>query len=372
MTSGVRVLIRRVHLWLGLGLGLILVVLGVTGAALVFYIEIDDALHGEVQSDAMARAPDWDSPIWDRALVTARARWPDPRGTWSFEVTGEGGTIPARYYPPSLHSHHHAEREMVWFSSDGARIVRDDTWGQYVMSWLYELHANLLTGEAGRQVAGWSGFVALVLLITGLITWWPRGPWRKALAFKPHAVPLRRLRDLHKLSGLWTMPLLFVLVLTGAFLALPDIKVKLLNAVFVAPSSMPPPLSVADSGRQIAVSEALAAAHGALPDARLAFIDVPGAGRDPFRMRVQVPGDPHRRFPSSNIYVDQYSGRVLAVQDVREGPSATTVASWIRTLHDGTVGGLPIRILAVVLGLLPAFLFITGFLRWRRRLRGQK
>lgn len=369
MTSSARVLIRRIHLWLGLGLGLILVVLGITGSALVFYIEIDDAFHGEVQSDATATAPDWGSPVWDRALATGRARWPDPRGTWSFEATGEGGTIPARYYPPSLHSHHHAEREMVWFSPDGARIVRDETWGQYLMSWLYELHANLVTGEAGRQVAGWSGFAALALLMTGVITWWPRGSWRKALAFKRHAVPLRRLRDFHKLSGLWTMPLLVVLMTTGAFLALPDIKAKLFNAVFVAPDNAAPPLSNASTGHQITVREALAAAHRALPDARLAFIDVPGEGREPFRMRVQVPGDPHRRFPSSNIFVDQYSGSVIAVQDVRRGPSATTVASWVRTLHDGTIGGLAIRILVVVLGLLPALLFVTGFLRWRRRIR---
>ncbi|MGE3476106.1 MAG: PepSY-associated TM helix domain-containing protein [Rhodospirillaceae bacterium] len=368
MTSAARVLIRRIHLWLGLGLGLILVVLGITGSALVFYIEIDDLLHREVQGESSASAPSWDSPVWDRALATARARWPDPRGTWSFEVTGEGGAIPARYYPPSLHSHHHAEREMVWFSSDGAHVVRDDTWGQYLMSWLYELHANLITGEAGRQVAGWSGFAALLLLTTGVIAWWPRGSWRKALAFKRNAVPLRRLRDLHKLPGIWTMPLLFILVLTGAFLALPDIKVKLFNTVFVAPENTPPPLSAASTGRQISVSEALASAHRALRDARLAFIDVPAEGREPFRMRVQVPGDPHQRFPSSNIFVDQYSGDVLAIQDVRSGPSATTVASWIRTLHDGTIGGLTVRILVVVLGFVPAFLFVTGFLRWRRRL----
>ena len=366
MSVATRLLIRRIHLWLGLGLGIIFVVLGITGSALVFYIEIDDILHREVRSELTASAPSWDSPVWDRALATGRAHWAHSGGTWSFEVTGEGGTIPARYYPPSMHSHHHAEREMVWFSGDGARVVRSAPWGGYLMSWLYELHANLLTGEAGRQVAGWSGFAILVLLVTGVIAWWPRGSWRKALAFKPHAVPMRRLRDLHKLSGLWSVLLLFVLSATGGLLALPDVKTKLFSAIFHTPDVGPTPLSAASTGRQVSIHEALAAAQRALPGSRLAFIDVPDQGRGAFRMRVQVLSDPHHRFPSSNVFVDQHSGRVLAVQDVRQGGSGTTIASWIRTLHDGSVGGVATRILFVILGLIPVF--VTGLLRWRRRI----
>ena len=368
MTVAARLLIRRIHLWLGLSLGTIFVLLAATGSALIFYIEIDYALHREGQSQTEIAAPGWDSAVWDRALATGRAHWPHTGGTWSFEVTGEGGTIPARYYPPSTHSHHHAEREMVWFSPDGTRIVRVEPWGGYLMSWLYELHANLLAGEAGRQVAGWSGFAALVMLVTGVITWWPRGSWRKAVAFKPHAVPMRRLRDLHKLSGLWSAVLLFVLAATGAFLALPDIKTKLFDAVFHGPSSHPAPLSADPIGKQVSIQQALAAARNVLPASRVAFIDVPEEGREAFRMRVQVPNDPHFRFPSSNIYVDQHSGRVLAVQDVRQGGSGATISSWIRSLHDGTVGGTSTRILFVVLGLMPALLFVTGFLRWRRRI----
>lgn len=369
MTVGARLLIRRIHLWLGLSLGVIFVLLAATGSALIFYIEIDDALHREVQSQTTTIAPGWDSTVWDRALATGRAHWPHSGGTWSFEVTGEGGTIPARYYPPSTHSHHHAEREMVWFSSDGARVVRVEPWGGYLMSWLYELHANLLTGEAGRQVAGWSGFATLIMLVTGVITWWPRGSWGKAVAFKPNAVPMRRLRDLHKLTGLWSGLLLFVLALTGALLALPEMKAKLFDAVFHGPSNHLPPLSAESAEKQVSIQQALAAAHKALPSSRVAFIDVPADGREAFRMRVQVQNDPHFRFPSSNIYVDQHSARVLAVQDVRQGGSGATISSWIRTLHDGTVGGVATRMLFVILGLIPALLFVTGLLRWRYRIR---
>lgn len=362
-----RLILRQVHLWLGLGLGVLFALLGLTGSALVFYIEIDQALNLPAASQGAGPAAGWQSAEWDRALATGRQHWPERGGEWSFEATGEGGLIPARYYPPSEHHGHHAEREMVWFTADGRTIARTATWGDYLMSWIYELHMHLLAGEIGSQVVGWFGFVMLALLISGIATWWPRGSWRKALAFKRRAVSQRRLRDLHKHFGLWSALFLFLLVLTGALLALPDVKANLLSVAIARPDVVPKPVSTQESGYQISIRQALNAAHQALPDARLAFIDVPDGGSAPIRFRVQVSGDPHRRFPGSFVFVDQYSGRVLAVHDVRRGNAGTATASWIRPVHDGSIAGLPTRILAVLIGLSPTALLVTGLLHWRRR-----
>lgn len=367
MTIRTRPLLRRFHLWLGLTVGVLFAVLGLTGSALVFYLEIDAALNPLPAAEVAQPTPGWQSPVWDRALAAGRARWPAAGGEFSFEATGEPGPIPARYYPPSGHGGHHAEREMVWFSADGSTVLRVETWGKYLMSWLYELHMHLLTGEVGSQIVGWAGFIVLVLLATGIAVWWPRGAWRKALAFKRGAVPQRRLRDLHKHAGLWSSLLLVLLALTGALLALPAIKTELFTATIARPVDVPAPTSERSSGKQISVRQALEAAHRALPDATLAFIDVPGGGSGVIRMRVQVPGDPHRRFPGSLIFVDQYSGKVLAVHDLREGNAASATAKWIRPIHDGSIAGLPTRILAVLIGLVPATLLVTGLLHWRSR-----
>ncbi len=363
-----RPLLRCIHLWLGLSLGALFALLGLTGSALVFYVEIDAALNLPAETPDRARpGPGWDAPVWDRMMATARASGRDPAGSWSFEATDGGGPIPARYYPPSRGHSHHDEREMLWLSTDGTRIVRTERWGGYLMSWLYELHANLLTGETGRQIAGWSGFAVLGLLATGIMAWWPRGSWRKALAFKRAAAPTRRLYDLHKLAGLWSVPLLLLLAGSGALLALPDIRTRMLAAATGSSETISPPPPGVPGTVPIPVTQALAAAKETLPGARLAFIDVPGNGTEPYRIRVQLAGDYHRRFPSSSIYVDQFSGRVLAVHDVRRGNSARAILKWIRPLHDGSVGGTPTRILAILIGLFPAALFVTGYLRWRRR-----
>ncbi|WP_375273138.1 PepSY-associated TM helix domain-containing protein [Sphingomonas sp.] len=360
-TLRARILVRRVHLWLGMSLGLLFSVLGLTGSALVFYTGIDAALHPVVEARPGDPPPSLTSPIWDRALATGRARWHHPGDKWTLEVTGAGGPIPARYYPASGHGHH-TDRMMVWFSSDGTRIVRAEPWGGYLMSWLYQLHMALLAGDLGGQVVGWSGVAMLALLVTGVVAWWPRGSWRKALAFKRDAVPTRRLRDLHKLFGLWSMALLFVLVATGVLLALPPVAQTLLR-----PAPIPAPTSRGDGIQRISIARALATARRVVPDGRIVFVDAPSERATPIRVRLQVPGDPHTRFPGSYVFVDQGSGRVLAVHDVRRAGTGTRVTSWIRTLHDGTVGGTATRVLAVLLGLVPTLLFVTGVLHWLRR-----
>lgn len=84
-------------------------------------------------------------------------------------------------------------------------------------------------------------------------------------------------------------------------------------------------------------------------------------------MRVQVPGDPHPRFPGSYVYIDQYSGKVLAIHDLRDGNTSVQTAKWIRSLHDGSIAGTFTRVLAIIAGLIPLALFVTGVLHWRRR-----
>jgi uncharacterized iron-regulated membrane protein len=316
-------------------------------------------------------APGWDSPVWDQALATVRARWPERDGAWRFEATGEPGALPARYQPPE--ASHHGRRIMVWLSPDGSQVLREAEWGGYLMTWLYNLHMELLLHEPGRAVVGWSGLATLVLLLSGLWAWWPRGSWRKALHFKPEAVASRRLYDIHKLSGLVGLPLLLMLVGTGVMLALPDesnaVLARTLGPVDkppvvrsatptpgVGPGDLPPP--------RISLARALSIAHREVPHARLAWVEAPGRPTGVVMVRVQQPDDPSHRFPHSHVYLDQHSGQVLAVNDRQRFGASSVVNNWLHPLHDASVGGLGLRLLIAVAGLLPTVLLVTGGMRW--------
>lgn len=359
--------VRQVHLWMGLTLGALLALLGVTGSAVVFYPEIDVLLHPELRAEATV------TPDWDRALATVRAAYPDKAGPWRFEVTGTGGAIPARYYNPPETSGRDFSPMLVWLSPDGAQVLRRDYWGDTAMTFLYDLHYRLLMGKTGGVILGVAGLALLLLLVTGVIVWWPKGRLRKALRYKAEAPPLRRLRDQHKLAGLGGLLLLLLLTGTGVMLGLPEESDQLFSAAMGPPDALPSPTSANWKGRQITVRDAIDAASQSLPHARLAWIEVPGPGDGAFRLRMQQPGDPSRRFPHSFVWVDQYSGKVLATYDRDKAGTLSTLNSWIHPLHDGSFAGLASRIVTVVAGLIPLFLFWTGFARWRlsRQSRGR-
>jgi uncharacterized iron-regulated membrane protein len=356
-----RRVVRQVHLWMGLTLGALFALLGVTGSALVFYPEIDALLHPEIRFTASA------APDWDHALATVRRAYPDKTGPWRFEITGTGGAIPARYNTPPETAGQDFAPMLVWLAPDGTQVLRRDYWGDTAMTFVYDLHYRLLMGKTGAAVLGIAGLALIVLLITGLIVWWPKGSLSKALRYKRRAPSLRRWRDQHKLVGLSGLILLLLLTGTGVMLELPDESDTVLSTVAGPPQPLPAPTSAKWEGRQIRVATAIHTARIALPAARLAWIEVPGPGDGKFRLRMQQPGDPSRRFPHSFVWVDQYSGRVLAVCDRDRAGRMATINSWIHPLHDGSVAGLTSRILIVIAGLLPLVLFWTGIAQWRRK-----
>lgn len=362
-----RQIVRRIHLWLGLGLGALMVLAGLTGSALVFYVEIDAWLHPE-----QARVGSATLDSYDRGITTLRTTFPDKQGQWRFEVTGKPGAIPARYYNPPETAVRDFAPLMVWLSPDGARVLRRDFWGDYTMTWIYDLHYRLQLGKSGGVVFGYAGLGLLVLLISGLWAWWPKQSWRKALHFKRNAVPSRRLRDIHKVAGLAGLPLLAMLTLTGVMLALPKESDATLALFLGKPEELPSPKSQHSSGTQILPSKAVAVAMQEMPLGKPAWIEVPGRGEGPFRIRIQQPNDPSPRFPHSYVWVDQYADAVLAVTGTSKAPAVSVVDSWLHPLHDGSAGGLLLRSLVLIAGLVPLVLAWSGLQRWLKRRSSRK
>ena len=66
----------------------------------------------------------------------------------------------------------------------------------------------------------------------------------------------------------------------------------------------------------------------------------------------------------------RYDDRVLRLYDPARVPLGTRVTNvWLPPVHYGEVGGLATRVLACAAGLVPAGLYVTGILLWRRRTR---
>ncbi|WP_257324034.1 PepSY domain-containing protein [Pseudoalteromonas rhizosphaerae] len=122
-----RKLARRLHLWLGLSLGMFFVILCLSGAALVYYPQIDTWLHPELANAAQQPCD------YNTALKTLRMQYPDKLGPWRFEVTPEQQFIPARYYNPQETQGQDFAPMMVWLSADGSTLLRQSFWGDYLV-----------------------------------------------------------------------------------------------------------------------------------------------------------------------------------------------------------------------------------------------
>ena len=337
-----------------------MVLAGLTGALLVWYVEIDHLLHPQ-QAAVGTAGP----AAWDRAIPMVHAAFPERRGPWRIEVTGQPGALPLRYYDPVETAGQGHAPLMVWLSPDGTHLLRQDLWGRYAATWIYDLHYHLQLGPVGGTFFGYSGIALALLLLSGLWAWWPRGSWAKALRFKRKAARSRRLRDWHKLAGLGGAPLLLMLTVTGVLLALPDETNRLLAPALGAPQDTRAPPGRTWQSKDIAPSTAAAAAMRALPGARLVWIEAPGAGAGSYRLRLQGAGDPAPRFPHGYVWIDRETGALLKISAVAGGSPLTVLSAWLHPLHDGSAGGLVLRVLVTLAGLVPAWLFWTGWQRWR-------
>ena len=69
---------------------------------------------------------------------------------------------------------------------------------------MHDLHGELLIGEPGAIAVELAGAWAIVMIITGLYLWWPRGSGLGGLLYPRLSASGRTvLRDLHAVTGFW-------------------------------------------------------------------------------------------------------------------------------------------------------------------------
>jgi uncharacterized iron-regulated membrane protein len=360
-----RALTHAVHQWAGLTLGLVFAVLGLSGSLLVFYPEIDLWLN-PVQQVRAGPAPDFSL---QQAIDALHRQHPTLDGPWRLEMPiAEGRPINARYARPAAITGRSFAPLMLTLDPETLHPTSSRIWGDYAMTWLYNLHYTLLFDKPGRYTVGVVGLFALLSLLSGLYLWWPSARrWRAALQPQIRPGIVRATYDWHVLSGSYGLLLLLVLAFTGVMLALPEYARPLLNELSPL-RQMPHTHSLPQAGQaMIDADHAVAAARAELPGSVLRWLETPAGETGSYRVNLWQPGDPGYRFPRSNVWIDAYSGRVLAVRDSRRQSAGDTFLAWQHPLHNGEAFGLPGRILACLGGLLPALLWVSGLMRWRQK-----
>lgn len=362
---------RRVHLWLGLSLGTVFALLGLTGSLLVYYTELDAWLNPPLQwQPGDGRVTNWDG-VW-RAIERAH---PDRPHGWRIELPPGGeGIVTARYLKPVETRERSFAPLLVSVHPRTHAVVSQRFWGEFAMTWVYDLHYTLLMGTEGRTVVGVLGLALLASLGTGVVLWWPRSQaqWGQAWTAKGGAARPRRTWDQHRLMGVYGSLVLAVLAGTGVMLALPqwvEPAVGRLSPVRSLPS--PTSLEPEAGAWRLTLDEALSVARARLPGAVPRWVDTPDGPLGTFRFRMQQAGEPSDRFPRTFVWVDAWRPQVLAAHEAAGRSGGEAVLAWLHPLHNGEAFGAGGRALVAVAGLVLPALWVTGLVRWRDRARGR-
>lgn len=277
-THWLRRVLFQVHLWLGLTLGLYVLVISVSGSAIVLRPYFTRwFVPSEVPSVA--------GEAMTGATLDARiaATYPDHDLVMTLPSTREGRAV---YVVLQRNGEEHTR---FFDQYAGQDLGASHPWQVATIEWLTQLHDDLLLGRTGRRLNGIGGALFLGMVVTGAVLWWQGSArWHQGLVIRS-----RHRRgfnwQLHSFLGFWSLFLLFIWGLT---------------AVYFAWSA-------------------------------------------PFETVIDwFDADPN---------------------DV-ERPDAWL--RWMVDLHFGRFRGLMwANVLWIVLGLIPAVLFITGFLVWYRRIK---
>ena len=85
------------------------------------------------------------------------------------------------------------------------------------MTVIFHMHGELLMGDWGSRVVELAASWAIIMILTGLYLWWPRGAPRFGGVLHPRLRQGKRIfwRDLHAVTGVWVSALALFLLLTG-------------------------------------------------------------------------------------------------------------------------------------------------------------
>lgn len=358
-----RPVLLKVHRWLGLTAGLLLMLNAFTGSLMLGARPLDRVLNAQLFEVKPAGQP---LPLETirQSLVAeygSKTRFTirpprEPEESILVYVTSESWQGQAHYDP-------YSGRKL------GAREEHEG-----FANALFEFHSALLAGDTGKTVLAFNTVTMLTMLVTGVLLWWPARSWRGAFSVSLKGGLLRGLFDLHRVGGVVLGGWVLVCVLTGTWMAWRPVSQWVTQAAGQK-QVLPPAVkgAAAPQGRAATADEMIATANAAMPGGVVGYLGLPAKPTTPVRIRKKLDDDPHPNGLSS-VWLHPLTGEVIRVDRWTDLDIGTRSYAWIYPLHSGKLAGV-IGVLATAAGGLLLFGFgVSGTWLWwlRRRMRAGK
>lgn len=356
-----RILLRRIHLIVSLIAGGWLAISGLSGALLVW----GDALERRVHPELFRVARPGERAPLERVLENASRAGAAP----VVRIRLAGSATPVHEVWTGCD-----RCVRVWIDPSTAGVNGARGADQTIRGFLHELHRRMLSGGRGETLVGIGGIALSLLALSGIVLWWPRGAWRRALAVRAARGWKLLNHDLHRTGGFLLAPFLLVSSLTGIYFVFHGPFDRLAARIDgpATSSAVAGPLPAEGIGLDRSVARAAALFPGSEPT----WLTPSGASSPDVVVRLRQASEHH---PNGRTFVaiDAATGRVRTATDAMAAGPARRILDILYPLHIGHLGGVGHRVALTLAGLAPSILFASGLLMWwnrslRRRVAGHR
>lgn len=365
--------IGKMHLWLGLGSGLVVFIVAVTGCIYAFQAEIQDLTQGyrfvEPQETPLL-PPSRIQEIADAALPGKH-------------IHGIMYHTPDRAAQAIYFSFEENYYYFVYVNPYSGEVLKVKNEYRDFFRFILDGHFYLwLPPHIGQPVVASFTLVFVFMMISGLVMWWPKNKKarQQRLSIKWDARWRRKNFDLHSVLGFYVMTLGLVFAFTGLIWGFTWFR----DAVYTV-----------SSGGKDYVEYYTPEAEQALPYTG----DIPAIDQVWLKMRAEYPNadwievhppetplgsiaananpDASTYWKMDYRYFDQFTLEEKAVDHIWNRFHEATLADKLMRInydvHVGSIMGFPGKVLAFFLSLIIASLPVTGFLIWYgRRVKSPK
>jgi uncharacterized iron-regulated membrane protein len=349
----------KLHLYLGLGSAILLVILGVTGAIIGFEQEIPRWLHRDLWYVTVASQPLSEAQLIqnvDERFAPAHVKGITfPRSRDIAQIM----QIPSADGDPRAGTR-------VFVDPYTGRIlgsVVGQTTDERVLQTIHNIHLRIGLGDTGKLIVSIAGAILSFEIIFGLILWFRL----KRATIRFSGSWFRILFDSHNAIGIYASLLLLLAALTGVVIGFDFFEPLIFHITHSQPlvqRHLPNSTPVAGAN-PISPDQAISIAKNAMPDGSLAGLQLPSAPKASFLvlMRTEETSPAVQSF----VVVDQYSGKVLTMQRIRSS-LGYSVIRFNRSLHTGDIFGLTGHIIMSLTSVVLVVMVITGVVIWWKKL----
>lgn len=364
--------IRKIHLWLGLSSGLIVFIIAITGCLYAFQEEIQNSTeeYRFVKEQELVFLPP------SKLAAIAKKELPD-KVLHAIKYNQKDNAAEAEFYhyEPSYYY-------TIFMNPYTGKVLKTVNHEEGFFAFILDGHFNLwLPHEIGEVVVSVATLIFLVLLVSGLILWYPKNKnaakqrfwfkWKNGTKWK------RKNYDLHNITGFYMLIIGIIFAITGLVWGFQWFAYSYYKVSGGEKSLLyEEPLSKINTKTATnAVVKPIDAIWFQIqkeyPQAKSIEIHPPETVASPIAANANM--DEGTYWKIDYRYFDQYSLKEINVSHLwgrkKDDIIADNLMKMNYDIHTGAILGLPGKIFAFLTSLLIASLPITGFYIWWGRLR---